>query len=215
MQIRKTNFLSIRNPKSPIRSPRVGVRLGPGDSRLGCLAKPSGPRHDTGRPAAPGIHWFIIQPIRRSRRQLHILPRTSAARIDHSRIPQLPPRLQIKSAPLTLRIRSHRPAIVRPLAPRDPQPSQIFHHGLDKLGPGALGIQVFVAQDQLPAPLRRPPCRHPKRARMSEMQKPSRRRRKSPAINSGGVRRGRIFQRGARQSLADALSQWNRTPRIR
>ena len=199
MQIRKTNFLSIGNPKSPIRSPRVGVRLGPaGDRRLGCLAKPkpSGPRHDTGRPAASGIHWFIIQPIRRSRRQLHILPRTST-RIDHSRIPQLPPRLQIKSAPLTLRIRAHRPAIVRPLAPRDAQPSQIFHHGFDKLRPGALRIQVFVAEDQLPAPLRRPPCRHPKRARMSQMQKPSRRRRKSPAIKSGGVGRGVIFQRGA------------------
>src|SRR6202034_1044984 len=75
------------------------------------------------------------------------------------------------------------------------QPSQIFHHGLDKLRPGALGIQIFVAEDQLPAPLRRPPCRHPKRVRMSQMQKPGRRRRKSPAIKSGGVRRGMIFQR--------------------
>ena len=84
--------------------------------------------------------------------------------------------------PLALRIRAKRPSAIRPLAPLNPQPAQIFDHRGSEFRPAPLRIQILIAQNQLPALFRRPLRRNPKRPRMPQMQQPGRRRRQPPAI---------------------------------
>jgi hypothetical protein len=190
MQIGKTNLLPIRNTKPPIHSRRLGSCS---ESRLGCPAracperaervegpKAGGPERRA-RPALPRIHRLIIPVIRRPSRLRHILPRTFT-RINKSQLAQPPPRLQVMPPPLTLHIRPKRPAAIRPLTPRNPQPPQILDHRVNEFRATSLRIQIFITQNQLPTILSRASRRNPKRPRMPQMQQPSRRRRQPPTI---------------------------------
>ncbi len=55
-------------------------------------------------------------------------PARAGARIDPSAPQQLLPRIQVEFATLALRVRSKRPAHIRPLLPVDPIPTQVFEH---------------------------------------------------------------------------------------
>ena len=184
-QIRKANLLPLRHPKPPIHSARFNPCS---DARLGgpAQAKPSRPGHNIRRPARPRIHRLIIQTIRRPRRLGHIPPR-AGARINHPRIPQPLPPLQIVLPPLALGIRTNGPAAVRSLHPRNAQPAQILEYRLHELRTTPLRIQILIAKNQLPMPFGSAPRRNPKRPRMSQMQQPSRRRRQPPAIRLRGA----------------------------
>src|ERR1035438_7678402 len=120
------------------------------------------------------------------RRWGHVLSR-ALTRINHPKIAQLPPRLQVMPSPLALRIRADRPTKVRPLYPLNPKPAQILQHRLDKLRPAALRIQILVAKDQPPDMFCRPPSRRPEGAGMPEVQQPGRRRRKATAVKRTGI----------------------------
>jgi hypothetical protein len=183
MQVVKADFLTIRNPKPPIES---GGLIGPcGDGRLirPATAKPSGPDHGTRRPAPPRINRLIIAIIRRSSRQRHILARTST-RINRPNLPQPLPRPQIEVSPLALRVGSARPSAIRTFLPGNSQPVQVFDHRIDELATTALWIQIFISQNQGPAPLSRTPRRNPERPRVSDMEQASGRRRQAPPIAS-------------------------------
>ena len=160
------------------------------------------------------------------RRQGHILPRTRTW-INPTRIAQLLPRRKIMPSPLALRIRTNRPAAVRPLNPRNPQPPKIVDHRVHELIPAALRIQIFIAQDQLPAVLGGTPRRNPKSPRVPHMQQPGGRRREPPAIKLkiGFVRqelallgdllhraaRGRMYGAGSRKCrIAFGPGNWRR-----
>jgi hypothetical protein len=188
MQIRKTNLLSVGNPKPPIQ-PRgiVWDRVGacPEQSRRDPVVRSEAPLPYR-RPTCPRIHRLIIPLIRSPRGHPHILPRTRT-RINHPPLAQRLPSPQIMPTPLTLRIRTTSPAAVRPLAPLNSQPAQIFIHCRHKLRPTALRIQILIAEDQLAMMLSRPSSRNPECPRMPQMQQPSRRRRKPTAVASGRI----------------------------
>jgi len=83
---------------------------------------------------------------------------------------------------LALIIRSERAANVRPLAPREAKPAQVFKHGLDKFRLTAGFIQIFVAQDHGAAMRTSTLLGSPKRAGMTEVHVTRGRRRETSAI---------------------------------
>ncbi len=180
MQIGKSYFFAIRNPKSPVEPDRLRTS---GDGRP-AHAKPSG--SGISRPANPRIHRLIVPVIRRPSRLCHISPRAGAG-IDHPQIAQLLPRRQIARPPLALRIRAERSAAVCPLCPFNPQPVKIVIHRLHKFRTATLRIQIFIAKDQLAVAFAGALRRDPKRARMPQVQKPGWRGRYSPAVRKDMV----------------------------
>ena len=86
--------------------------------------------------------------------------------------------------PLALRIRTQRPATVRTLDPVDAQPVKILDHGKYELGAAALGIQIFVAENQVAAMLGRALSGLPKRAGMAKVEQTGGRRRETPAVRA-------------------------------
>ncbi len=51
-------------------------------------------------------------------------------------------------ASFALCIRAVRAAAVGAFSPAESQPVEVFDHGLGELGAGALGVEIFVAQDE-------------------------------------------------------------------
>src|SRR5450631_2677509 len=168
MPIGETDLLAIRNTKAPVHSARHAPWSG---GRLGhpASAKRSG-REDGAlrvmRPARPRIHRLSVAFIRRTSRQRHILPRTSA-RVNKLAVEQTLPCLEVESPPLALRVRAVRAATVRPLAPLNPEPAQILEHCRHEFGAATLRIQVFVAKNQLSMISLRTLRGNRKRARMA------------------------------------------------
>ena len=109
--------------------------------------------------------------------------------IDKAAVPQPPPSLQIARPALTLRVRSVRAATIRSLAPTNPEPAQVFHHGASKFRPRALRIQILIPQNQSSLTLDRPLRRDPEGPRMTDVQQPRWRRRQAATINSTRNRR--------------------------
>jgi hypothetical protein len=70
-----------------------------------------------------------------------------------------------------LRIGTKGTTAVWTFRPGDSEPAQVLDHGLHKLGPAALRIQVFVAENQRSAVLRASLRCNPERARVSEVEK--------------------------------------------
>src|SRR5215469_6233484 len=104
--------------------------------------------------------------------------------------------------PAALRVRTVRTATVRPLAPGNPQPLEVFDHRLDKLRAAPLRIQIFVTQDQIPVALGGSRGSNPERARVSKMQQPGRRGRQPPTIPLRGTQHGSHQPRANRRGLA-------------
>ena len=88
-------------------------------------------------------------------------------------------------------------AVARAFAPLDPEPGQIFIHGADELVAAALGIKVFIAENQGAMVLLRSLGGDPEGAGMSEMKKPGGRRRQTASILDLGAARvhSRILNR--------------------
>ena len=139
---------------------------------------------DTFRSAGAGIHWFIISRMRRLQCAQHILPGTSAW-INQPRCSQSLELSPVNFNPLALIIRRVRATNIRPFIPIATEPFQIFNKRGHKFRPRAGTIQILVAQNQRPARRTGALPRDPERARMAEMQKPRRRRRKPSAISWG------------------------------
>ena len=74
-------------------------------------------------------------------------------------------------SPFALRVRSKGATAVWTFGPRYSKPMQVFDHGLHKLGPAALRIEVFVAENQRSALLGASLSCNPERARVSEVEK--------------------------------------------
>ena len=183
MQIGEADLLTVRDLKAPIHSSRLRPCR---DGRLGRPARAKLSGLGARRPAPPRIHWLIIAVIRRPRRLRHILPR-ACTRINQSLLTQRFPRRQIVLSPLALRVRAKRPSAVWPLGPRNPKPAQVLDHRFHKFRSAPLRIEVLIAEDQLSAAFLGPLCGNPKCPRMSQVQKPSRRRREPPAIGMQGI----------------------------
>ena len=183
MQIRKTDLLTIAHAKSPVHPRRLSPRS---DSRLGCpaTAKPGGTRQTAARTAPPRINRLIVTIVRRGSRLRHILARASA-RIDQSPVTQVSPSLKIVRPTLTLRVGPVSAPAIRTFAPLNSKPPQIFEHVMDEFRTTALEIQIFIAQDQLPAVLSSALSRNPEGASVTEMQQSGRRRRQPPAVGLG------------------------------
>jgi hypothetical protein len=65
------------------------------------------------------------------------------------------------------------------------QPAQVFQHRLRELRPTTLRIQIFIAQDQLPAVNRRALSRNPKTAGVADVKQSGGRWRQPSAIGLG------------------------------
>src|SRR5437763_5080207 len=90
-----------------------------------------------------------------------------------------------------LRVRTKGTTAVWTFRPGDSQPVQVFNQGLHKLGPAALRVQVFIAENQRSAALTASLRCNPERARASEVEKTSGRWGEASAIGDGsGVRHG-------------------------
>ena len=133
IQIREFNHLALGNAEPPVHAHRLGEL-----SRILALT------------TCPWIQRLIVivivSIIRSACRQREILARTSAG-IQKTAGPQPPPSLQIVRPALTLRVSAVRTAKVRPLAPTNSQPSQIFNHGASKFRSRALRIQILIPQN--------------------------------------------------------------------
>src|SRR5208282_4855829 len=184
IQIRELNYLALGDAETPVHARRL-CEL----SRILALTTGS------------WIHRLIIIVgiIRSARRQRKILARTSAW-IQKPARPQAPPSLQIVRPALTLRVRAVRAATVRPLAPTNSQPAQIFNHGASKFRPRASRIQILVPQNQSSPILGRPLRRDAEGPRVANMQQPRRRRRQASAITSARTSRGRT-RRGMKRDV--------------
>jgi hypothetical protein len=93
------------------------------------------------------------------------------AGIDQAACSQLLPGIEIVRSAFALGVWAEWAATIRAFAPGDSQPAQVFDHGLHKLGTATLGIQVFVAEDELSALLSAALGCNPECAGVSEMEK--------------------------------------------
>lgn len=115
VDIPEGNLLSVRNPKAPVES--GGFRLaGTANTAISTTILLAAIHLCVFWPALAGINRLIICVIRRSRCRRYILP-GACAWIDRSAIAQPLPRCEIEVPPLALRIRTGRPAAIRPLLP--------------------------------------------------------------------------------------------------
>src|ERR1700691_3050239 len=156
IQIRKLNRFAIANAEPPIHARRLR-ELGP----IQILALTTSPR----------IHGLIVSIIRSIRGLRQILARTHA-RIQNPALSQPPPSLQIVRPALALGVRGIGSAAIRPLAPTNSQPAQIFHHGASTLRSRALWIQILIPQNQSSVILDRPLRCDPESSRMTKVQQP-------------------------------------------
>jgi len=85
-------------------------------------------------------------------------------------------------AALALRIGCKRASAIRSLAPVDSEPLQVLQHGLHKLRPATLRIQILITKNQSAMVLGCSLGSRPECARMADMEKASRGRSEPPTM---------------------------------
>jgi hypothetical protein len=70
---------------------------------------------------------------------------------------------------LALRVWAMSATTIRPLAPMNSKPTQVFDHGASKFRTRTLRIQILIPQDQNSLILNRPLRRDPESARMTNV----------------------------------------------
>jgi hypothetical protein len=149
--IHEFDRLTLRDKKTPVSASwRIDT------SQQGC-----------GWATGSGINAFVIM------RRLHGLRQVfarAAARVEPPPGVQAAPRVPVKTLPLALGIRLEGTTHIRPFLPLEPQPTQIFKHGLTKMLLRALRVKVLIAQDKNAARRDRPLLRQPKCTRVAEVQ---------------------------------------------
>jgi hypothetical protein len=103
-------------------------------------------------------------------------------RIDETGRAQLLQRSSVLRAPLALHIRAKRAAYIGTFVPLQPKPAQIFDHGIDELATAARAIDVFDAQNELPAAGTRTFLRTPKGHGVTKVEETGGRRCNSAAV---------------------------------
>ena len=63
-------------------------------------------------------------------------------------VAQVAPGREIVRAALALCVGTVGAAAVGAFGPAESQPAEVFDHGLGELGEGALGVEIFVAEDE-------------------------------------------------------------------
>lgn len=97
--------------------------------------------------AFAGIDRLVIEIVGRRGRLRKIFAGAGAG-IDCAGIAEFAPCIEIKIAALTLQIRGVRAAAIGAFGPAEAEPAQVFHHGVGELGAAALGVDVFIAENE-------------------------------------------------------------------
>jgi hypothetical protein len=164
MTVGELNRLAIGNPETPIN---CGVR----DAECGINGGPTGAR----------INQFFIRDMRSAYGGLDVLARAGAG-IDGAGSEQTVKRGAIERDARALKVGSEPTAAVRAFLPLEAEPAKVFEHGGSEFRPATIGVEVFVAENELAGVFARALLRDPKRAGMAEMQKTGGRRREAAAI---------------------------------
>jgi len=151
MFIVKGDDLPLGNTKSPVRT---GRRLSSG--------------HWRGSGAAgSGIDSFIVVRSLHGLRQ--VLTRT-AARVKPACGKQPAPGIAVKGVSLTLPVWSARTAHIWSLLPVETEPTQVLQHGIAKVRPRPLMVEIFVAENQFAADGKGTLLREPESASVAQVQ---------------------------------------------
>ncbi len=180
MQVCKFDGLGIGNAKAPVRSGRVGGRKRSGI--VACTARSWIERLVV-------VVVVVVAIVIWSARRLREIFTRATAWVNEPTLAQAAPRLSIVRPALALEVRAKSAATIGALAPANFQPAQIVDHGAGEFRTRALGVEIFIAQNQSAAIFDCPLRRYPEGPRVPEVQQARRRRGQASAITGWGGKR--------------------------
>lgn len=139
--------------------------------------------------ACAGVERFVIGVVRGRDGLGEVATRTGTG-IDEAAVAEGAPCGEVLATAFALQVGRVRSTNIGTFGPADAEPAQFFEHGDGEVGARALGIEVFVAEDESAIAGDGPLICRPEGAGVTKVQKAGWRRRKASAV---GAREGLSF----------------------